>query len=196
MSICIMGILAGLVPAKCSKVLNFQYKHKSNILKSDLNIEDHEKTLEIKGHHPTCKKFENHVFNFNSNTYCVGCTGLVIGAVISIILVIIGFFRVYTPYYLGLMFFSGLIFEFASLIYFMVISNSINIFKLFFNILFVLAYSLIFLAVLFLYQSLVLYLYAILMVFILVITRSTISKYKHQKICDQCDYRECPLSFS
>jgi hypothetical protein len=38
----------------------------------------------IHGHHPECREFESHEFQFSGRRICAGCTGLFLGALISV----------------------------------------------------------------------------------------------------------------
>jgi protein-S-isoprenylcysteine O-methyltransferase Ste14 len=62
--ICILGIIAGVVP---------------NWLSFGSRTERHG-TNGVIGHHPDCGKFEGHVVRFMDKNYCAGCSGLVLGA--------------------------------------------------------------------------------------------------------------------
>jgi len=91
--ICFLGIMAGIFPSKCLKMIRSQKTVQSN----GLNQEEIEeiggkartgntgvKSREIEGHHPDCGNFSAHVFKLGDKTYCAGCTGLILGAMISI----------------------------------------------------------------------------------------------------------------
>jgi len=75
--ICISGILAALLPKKCSKTFHFQ--------KSETNFTSHKISATSKGHHPDCGSFSDHVMRIGSRTFCAACTGLLFGAIIAII---------------------------------------------------------------------------------------------------------------
>ncbi|MBC8462988.1 hypothetical protein H8D76_01375 [Candidatus Bathyarchaeota archaeon] len=66
--ICALGIIAGLFPA----VLSF----------SKAERRDGEG---VSGHHPDCGRFNGHTVSLLGQRRCAGCTGLVIGAVASLI---------------------------------------------------------------------------------------------------------------
>jgi hypothetical protein len=83
--VCLLGILAGLSPAKCSMVFQSTMKPRegnkdAGTMQADLRLE---------GHHPSCGKFSGHILRFRGNNYCAGCSGLVIGAAVSILATIV-----------------------------------------------------------------------------------------------------------
>ena len=88
-SICSLGIIAGISPKRCSQRIHSRIPKKEQI---NLKVE------RIKGHHPACENFSNHVVKFGKRTYCIGCIGMVTGAIISLIGSIFYFF---TDFYLG-----------------------------------------------------------------------------------------------
>lgn len=82
--ICVLGILAGVFPSRCSRIFHFQRKRDNEsasplepglVSKEDFPFE---------GHHPGCESFSGHVLRLGGKQYCAGCTGLVVGAVLSV----------------------------------------------------------------------------------------------------------------
>jgi hypothetical protein len=41
--------------------------------------------INIAGHHPVCKPFKNHSFQYKDSVFCSGCYGLAIGSIIALI---------------------------------------------------------------------------------------------------------------
>jgi hypothetical protein len=79
---CLFGISIAFYPG--------WYKKISKSSKNKLNKKDEKIALrKRKGHHPDCDEFKNHVVRFDSKVLCTGCLGLAIGALSSIILMII-----------------------------------------------------------------------------------------------------------
>lgn len=76
--ICFLGVIAGIFPKLCS------LKHSIDTQGGD----------EVAGHHPNCGKFTGHTINLGENLFCAGCSGLVLGALISLILLFSGFYPV------------------------------------------------------------------------------------------------------
>ena len=187
-----MGIIAGLYPFSCNNILI----SKNKTLKKEILENKEIKYLKMEGHHPNCEKFQDHIFYFKDNTYCAGCTGLVTGGIVSLILVAIGFLRIIPLNYFNIIFYAGLITQLITLTYFMIIRQSRNILKIFFNIIFVLSYCLLFISVIIAYNNIFLYLYVTILLFVVILTRTSISRYKHKIICNDCNLMECDIPFN
>jgi len=81
--ICISGIVAVFFPKKCSQTFDFPKTEKPPIS----NTEDpdfHKISITLKGHHPDCGKYSAHVIQVNNHVLCAACTGLLLGALVSI----------------------------------------------------------------------------------------------------------------
>ena len=70
--ICLFGVIVGLFP---------------DIIKR-LSNKGHNKG-EFIGHHPPCRIYNNHRIRFLNVSFCAGCTGLVIGAAVSIVITLV-----------------------------------------------------------------------------------------------------------
>jgi len=81
--ICMLGIVAVFFPKKCSQTFDFQKTERlavSNTEDPDL----HKISITLKGHHPDCGKYSAHVIHVKNHTFCAACTGLLLGALVSI----------------------------------------------------------------------------------------------------------------
>jgi hypothetical protein len=81
--ICTFGIVAVLFPTKCSQTFDLSKSEKpafSNIENPDF----HKISVALKGHHPDCGKYSAHVIHMNTHIFCAACTGLLLGALVSI----------------------------------------------------------------------------------------------------------------
>lgn len=67
-AVCLFGLVAALSP---SSLRGLRHGSVSNPL--------------IRGHHPDCEKFSNHVLWISGKPYCAGCTGLALGAALSVV---------------------------------------------------------------------------------------------------------------
>ncbi|MEM3448671.1 MAG: hypothetical protein QXP38_07315 [Nitrososphaerota archaeon] len=74
--ICILGALASLFPKKCSTLVCYG---------SNSATTPHDPKKLSKGHHPACKQFTSHTIVLHGHVICAGCTGLFIGALLSIL---------------------------------------------------------------------------------------------------------------
>ena len=81
--ICVSGIVAVFFPKKCSQTFDLRKTEKPAIS----NTEDpdfHKIPVTLKGHHPDSGKYSAHVIHMNNHVICAACTGLLLGALISI----------------------------------------------------------------------------------------------------------------
>lgn len=77
-AICVLGTIAVFYPAKCKSL--FQKSQ------NPISLPNKPVTLiQIRGHHPDCKKFSANRIHILGRTLCASCSGLLIGAVISIV---------------------------------------------------------------------------------------------------------------
>ena len=139
------------------------------------------------GHHPLCGQFDSHRIQINNEIQCAGCTGLAIGAGISIIITIIYLvFPIQIPKFiffyfilLGLFF---IIFNFTQIVSF---QNNAKA-HLFSNVLLVIGF---FLIVVGLFQSTGKIFFGILGIMTSILwvdTRIILSKWNHDRICELC----------
>lgn len=81
---CIFGISLAIKPNWLSSYRN-QRSIKNQTMKDRLPIPR-------QGHHPTCGQFEKHTIKFNNKILCAGCTGLILGAVVASVFMVIYIF--------------------------------------------------------------------------------------------------------
>lgn len=75
---CFLGFLATIYPKRCSRVFGTKNKKQARLM-HNLN-----KTMvSIRGHHPDCGNYSAHVFHIGGKYFCAGCTGLVLGAIMT-----------------------------------------------------------------------------------------------------------------
>lgn len=184
--ICFLGILAGLYPKKCFKASEFKQK-------KDYNSKSENKCHEIKfkGHHPVCENYKTHTFNFKGKTYCAGCSGMVTGAIISIISIIIYMFYGSIIDYNPEIFIIGTILSLTALYFPLIMSFKKNIYKFFISVFFVFGAFLGLIGINSINFSLAISLYFIVLVLIWIVTRILISRETHQKICNECLLKSC-----
>ena len=96
--ICILGAVAVFFPRKCSRVVLLKnWETTSTMSYKTTQLDEMRATAFFgfkltHGHHPGCEGFSNHEFQIGKKTYCAGCTGLLIGASISLVTVSAYFF--------------------------------------------------------------------------------------------------------
>jgi hypothetical protein len=192
--ICILGIIAGLSPNKCSRVTHFKTTAKSSFqaTKRDSNEAS---SITFRGHHPTCDSFASHILSFRNQIFCAGCTGLVIGGIVSLAGSFLYFFvglqisganmLIFWLGFLGVMF--GL------LQYKIPINNGYAHFMI--NVIFVLGAFFLLVGINSINESLSLDLYLIALSVYWILTRIELSRQEHRKKCADCGLKPCSLSF-
>ncbi len=182
--ICILGIIAGIYPAKCLKVIKFKKME-------DYESKNQDQEIKFEGHHPICENFKYHTFNFKKKTYCAGCSGLVTGAVLSILLIMIYLIYGLNKDYGFIIFIIGIISALISLLLAPFLNLKKNLYKFLINVFFVLGASLSIIGINSINSNLSIQLYFIILVIVWIVTRILISQETHHKICDQCLLESC-----
>jgi len=77
--VCILGILAVLFPSSCSGFFAAGAKQKG--LGAQVS---HAASSTLRGHHPQCIHFSGHVFVVGERTFCATCSGLFLGALLAL----------------------------------------------------------------------------------------------------------------
>lgn len=193
-SICVLGILAGCWPSRCFSIINLQRVKSSEFaVKSDLTG-SLEKPLRLKGHHPDCIGFQDHVVRIRNSTLCAGCVGLVLGATLSIL--------VSTAYFLGgfsvcpvpqLTFWVGFLWVCCGLLQYSVSILGRGFIHLTVNALFVLGVLLLLVSLDQIRQNTILDLYFLTLTLFLIYTRIMLSQLDHKKTCATCHLGKCVL---
>jgi hypothetical protein len=83
-----LGIVAVFYPGKCRMMFK-----KPNI--SSSGVKPSASTVQLSGHHPDCEKFAANIIKVRSSVFCAACSGLLIGAIASMVVVVLfslGFF--------------------------------------------------------------------------------------------------------
>jgi hypothetical protein len=94
--VCVVGSLAVFFPNRCSKVFNYGKREKEHsqghfgLRRVALASEGD--SFVLRGHHPECDVFSSHVFSLGGRTFCATCSGLFLGAVVSLVGVAAYFF--------------------------------------------------------------------------------------------------------
>jgi hypothetical protein len=95
-SICILGMAAVFFPTPCRNIVwpaGAGVGSRAPVLGAD--ISQTTRILGVRfvhGHHPLCEGFRSHEVLIRGKSFCAGCTGLLIGAVIALIAVAASFF--------------------------------------------------------------------------------------------------------
>jgi hypothetical protein len=144
--------------------------------------------IAMRGHHPDCEDFTDHVIKIKSTILCPGCSGLALGCVISILLMCS-----YIVYPLELQQIHSYILVFLGILFIvlnygeMLIPARIPYFHLISNIFLVISFFLIILGILHLTGNMVYGLLAVLMSYLWLDTRIQLSVWRHSLVCQNCN---------
>jgi len=191
--ICLLGIISGLYPSKCSQMLHFRKKIQ------DRQRYDAERgsvgegaLLTFEGHHPNCGNFSAHVFRLGDKKYCAGCVGLVAGAAISLLGAFLYFF---TGLFLGevatAFFWLGFWGVALGLLQYNLFNTSRSSVHLSLNVTFVLGAFLLLIGIEEVTRNLILEVYFVTLTLYWILTRILLSQQEHRKICSACGLKSC-----
>jgi hypothetical protein len=188
--ICVLGILAGVAPSKCSALFHFKSANTEQSMQRDLDLPN--EPLALKGHHPNCGQFCAHTFQVGSRVFCAGCVGLILGAIVSL-------FGVITYFFANLTFSTD--YRFVFVIGFVGVSCGLLQYHLFnwgrssvhllVNTFFVFGVFLLLVGVDGMTTSLIADSYLIALSIFWLYTRITLSQIDHANICTGCSVEEC-----
>jgi hypothetical protein len=194
-TICILGIIAGLSPNRCSRITHYKTTEKgiSQTTKRSINEKN---SITFRGHHPMCDNFASHILSFRNQIICAGCTGLVTGAIVSLVGSFLYFFVGYQIseanmliFWLG---FLGVIFGLLQY----KISNKSGFAHFMLNVIFVLGAFFLLVGINSINESLSLNLYFLALSVYWILTRIELSRREHRKKCADCGLKPCSLSFN
>jgi len=189
--ICASGTLAAIYPSRCSNVIGGGRKIKEE--NSPPSIEQ-KALVSMSGHHPNCGKFLAHTFQIGDKLYCAGCTGLVIGALVSIIgtvgyLVIVPQIGTTSTLIFCLGFFAVCL----ALLQHILLKVRRNHAHLLLSIGFVIGDFLILIAVMEMNNSIFVEAYFLTLTVLLILTRVILSQMEHERVCRECNLNDCGL---
>jgi ABC-type multidrug transport system fused ATPase/permease subunit len=184
--ICTLGISAVLLPNNCFGIINIEKKDR-NVTADSTRPALHRKSNTLQGHHPTCGKYDAHVFRINGRTVCAACAGLLLGGLLAFAGAVAYFFGGWTVADNNLMALLGSVlvsfglfqFKFRSLV------------RLLMNIVFVLGALLIVIGIDGLVSSLIFDLFVVSLVLFWLYTRISLSQWDHELICSSCEVENC-----
>lgn len=198
--ICILGPIAVLSPKECSRIFYFR-RGKGSLGKQYNYQENHVDSKStslilglkiVQGHHPGCEKFSSHEFRIKDKCFCTGCTGLLLGALTSLLGVFIYFSNdlFISPFFIDIGLFGvalGLLLPLLNL--------QRTILRLSLNAFFIFGVFLMLIGVDSLIQSLSIDLLLILMSIFWLLTRISLSQWNHRRICHECG-NKCELKIA
>jgi len=190
MTVCIIGILAGISPSKCSRIVHSNNGNKKVNKKEKTNSRI--TTIKFKGHHPTCGKFSSHIIKLGNQTYCAGCIGLLTGAIISIFGSLLYFFIDFNIGKISiLIFWLGFVEVACGLLQYHIIIVNSGVVHFFVNVIFVLGAFHLLIGVNEIKSNFVLNFFLLALIVYWIITRMLLSQLEHKEICSTCDLELC-----
>jgi len=193
-AICLLGILAGLSPSRCSRILHFK-KPPTKSSGETQQINKEESRLTLRGHHPSCGMFSSHVLRLGRKVYCAGCMGLITGAFAATVGDFLYFFAGLDARGAStLIFWLGFAGVACGLLQYNLVMDRSNV-HFVLNVTFVLGAFFLLVGVNEASGSLVLNLYLLTLIIFWIITRIALSQAEHRKMCSGCNLKPCSLSF-
>jgi len=189
-SICILGILAALFPKECSGASHFKKEetpaNKYNEPPQSM-LASSRVYPSILGHHPDCGNFSAHMFQIKNKTFCTSCTGLLLGALITLAGTILYFFNNWQISHESLLVVSVGIFGTGfGLLQFPLFKNRRGFLRFFLNAYFVLGTFFILIGIDTLVRSVAIDLFLIFLSVFWIFTRISLSQWDHEQTCTAC----------
>ena len=78
-AVCVSGVFAVLSSGSCGGIIHFKKR------KKNLHNSTEPNTLVLLGHHASCTHYSTHVIQASGKILCATCSGLLVGAVISLV---------------------------------------------------------------------------------------------------------------
>lgn len=188
--ICFLGMMVGVSPARCSRILHPRGRNR-NLGKAD-QVTSRMLAAEFSGHHPKCGNFSTHVLQIRGKEYCAGCTGLVTGAMISLFGSLLYFFLGLSVGEAGMfIFWFGFVGVLCGLVQHHLFNGNRGIVHFFLNVVFVLGAFLLLVGVNEITVSLVHVAYLFALIGYWVTTRMILSQLEHKRVCVACGLKWC-----
>ena len=180
--VCLFGISFAIKP----NWVNVLIEHDTP---GDFHFQPRSKSKKRRGHHPVCDEFKSHTIYIKGKTYCAGCTGLALGATVSIILIllysIVNFEIPNVIYFIFIIIgFSLILLNFIQIIYF----HKNKKLHLLSNFFMVISFLLVVMAIFQLTGSIIFGILGIMISILWLDTRIILSKWNHERICEKCKY--------
>ncbi|MFP3950832.1 MAG: methyltransferase family protein [Candidatus Bathyarchaeia archaeon] len=180
-SICFLGMIAGFKPSLGSDLLHMVEPSGDNPMGS--------KGRNFRGHHPSCERFSSHILLLGDRALCAGCTGLTLGAALSILGVVAYLIYGVPPGNELCFFWGGFTLVFTGLIQHHIdLDNPYIHFIL--NVGFVIGTFFLFIAVYVLRSSFT-ELYLLGLILLWINTRIELSRADHIRVCGSCRVEGC-----
>lgn len=180
--ICILGAFASLFPKICT-VWGHSIRPREGSSRYLL--------AKSRGHHPECEYFSSHIINVNGHALCAGCTGLFVGALLSLAGALSYFFFWFDiggAFLFVVLGGLGLIFGFAQFAFKRLVRSAMNV-------LFVVGAFSILMGVDQLAKNFFVDLFLLALIVFWILTRIELSQWDHERMCERCRSlkKECEL---
>jgi hypothetical protein len=191
-AICVLGIVAGISPSRCNRLfMHFQTDVSTRIEGGSTSQDKRE--ISYRGHHPVCESFASHVIEVGGRIYCAGCAGLIVGATIALVgMVLYVFLQNLSAQLVAVSFWAGLVGVTLGLLQYELFINKASL-HFVLNVVFVVAALLLLVGVNEMNDSLSLSTYFLLVILFLINVRSTLSRLEHEKKCAICKAEDCSV---
>ena len=184
---CFMGMLATLFPRECSRIFRTDTIDSVGMIE----IGSNDRKPVIRGHHPECNDFSQHVIRIGERTFCAGCSGLLIGALLTLIGAIFYFFVNIDFHINHNTFLFGCVGIGLGLLQFNLFKLKNAMFRVGLNMVFVIGAFLALVSVDWLLQDLFVDLFLISLSLFWIYTRIVISRWNHNETCKACNSDDC-----
>lgn len=190
--ICILGISAIFIPQECTSIIG-QKRAAIDLEVGNLTLyKNMFKISKLKlthGHHPPCKRFYDHEFRLGKRTFCAGCTGMLMGTMISLIGTVEYFFLSWSfPWHSIYAVVLGIIGVNLGLFQFQLFKKRRNYHRIFLNAILILGMFLLLVGVDSIVQSVYVDISLILTFIFLMAARILFSCKDHEKTCVTCGF--------
>jgi len=194
MSLCTLGIQAVIFPNECSKVFKLRKgdksRHEFHGLKPDVSVSSGNSPL--RGHHPDCRRFSSHVFHIGGRLFCATCTGLFFGAIVVLFGVFLYFFggwqvgqHTFSIVWIGVL---GVILGLLQSLLFTLHRSCVRVFS---GAFLPIGSFLILMSIDELARNVFLDFFLFLLTLFWLVTRISLSKWEHERICSVCTLADC-----
>jgi hypothetical protein len=189
---CILGIIAGIFPSKCSSVFHFHKRTQKAAFQNSAH--ERKGTSVFLGHHPSCGRFSAHILRINHKVLCAGCIGLILGAIISLFGVASYFFFNVNLLANSWIFWIGVLSVSFGLLQYHLFNWNRSLIHLSLNTFFIFGMLLLLIGVDFVTHNISVDFYVIALSIFWLYTRILLSKVDHNKICTNCGTKSCEFT--
>jgi len=192
-SICVLGTLSALFSSRCSRILHFKIGNGRKTPNEAEPISLKQKSLQFRGHHPSCGNFPAHVLVVANKTFCAGCLGLALGGTVSLVGTFLYFLAdiSLTGEYL-FVFWAGFVGVACGLLQYHLLRFEKSFVHMFVNVIFVLGALMLLVGADALTGSLPILIYILALDIFWIYTRIALSQWNHSTICYKCKAEACP----